>query len=183
MSYCRADGGVLTCRCSRCTADRCSRCTADQSPCQYAPPVVVWQSRLSLQPLLVINLWAAFLQKSANCSLPTKIDNKFTGNLPTKIGELHNLREIIVSTNLLSGALPPSLGKLQQLGKLDLGNNQLSGELLAEIGFCKQLGEIDLSKNQIFGSIPANLGTLSVLNYLDLSDNLLIGSFLPSSGI
>nr|DAD23442.1 TPA_asm: hypothetical protein HUJ06_024905 [Nelumbo nucifera] len=56
-------------------------------------------------------------------------DNKFSGNFPSSISDLHRLKVVVLSGNKISSNIPSSLLKLQQLYVLYLQDNRLTGEL------------------------------------------------------
>ena len=55
--------------------------------------------------------------------------NQLSGQIPTRLGNLHNLQTLSLASNQLSGQVPAELGALTQLTRLHLGDNQLTGEL------------------------------------------------------
>ncbi|KAH9319485.1 hypothetical protein KI387_021254 [Taxus chinensis] len=83
---------------------------------------------------------------------------------------------------MLSGKIPNSLGNLPQLRQLILDHNELSGEMPASLGICITLEKVDLSYNKLIGNIPPDLTGLQNLQfYFNLSSNLLQGSILELS--
>ncbi|KAK3041821.1 hypothetical protein RJ639_000337 [Escallonia herrerae] len=76
----------------------------------------------------------------------------------------------------LSGKLSPGIGNLSNLKSVLLQNNAISGSIPAAIGRLEKLQTLDLSSNKFIGEIPSPLGDLNNLNYLDLSFNNLSGS-------
>ncbi|CAL9183671.1 unnamed protein product, partial [Musa hybrid cultivar] len=62
-------------------------------------------------------------------------DNKFSGNVPTWIGQsLQNLEVLRLRSNMLSGNIPMQLGQLRDLQIIDLSNNRLSGSVPHSFG-------------------------------------------------
>ena len=53
--------------------------------------------------------------------------NKFSGHIPSEIGNLINLEKLNLSVNQLSGEIPSSIGNLTKLNNLFLNQNRLSG--------------------------------------------------------
>ena len=107
--------------------------------------------------------------------------NQLTGKIPAELGQLTQLRNLGLGSNLmvgktlygnqLTGEIPTWLGQLTQLAGLNLGNNQLTGESIpAELGQLTQLTDLKegLGGNQLSGTIPASLGNLIDLEYLSL---------------
>ncbi|XLT64552.1 hypothetical protein HN873_020991 [Arachis hypogaea] len=81
-------------------------------------------------------------------------ENKFEGEIPDVIGELHRLKSLNLSYNNLIGPIPPSLGNLTNLESLDLSSNMLDGNIPAELTNLNSLEVLNLSNNQLEGSIP-----------------------------
>ena len=113
--------------------------------------------------------------------LSNKMDGIFdfkpqSTELPETLGQLTQLRSLVLSNNQLNG-LPESLGQLTQLTELRISYNQLT-RLPESLGQLTQLQELDLSKNQLT-TLPESLGQLTQLQWLNLSGNQLIT--LPES--
>ncbi|KAI3934364.1 hypothetical protein MKW92_015635 [Papaver armeniacum] len=94
--------------------------------------------------------------------------NRFTGSLPSTVGELGDLVELSVPGNSFSGNLPPGLKNLQNLVSVDLIMNLVSGNLPPSIGNLKRL--IIYLDNT---SRALKFGTTQVTRVLDLSWNSL----------
>ncbi|XLS55284.1 hypothetical protein HN51_005039 [Arachis hypogaea] len=74
--------------------------------------------------------------------------NKFTGSIPSRLGQNGKLTELDLSTNKLKGLVPKSLcfGKLKSvLEILLLHGNRFSGEIPLDIGKLKSVLKMDLS--------------------------------------
>ena len=84
-------------------------------------------------------------------------DNQLSGTIPTQLGNLANLEELLLTRNQLSGEIPPELGSLANLEWLRLNNNQLTGEIPAELGRLTNLTVLRLAGNQLTGCVPASL--------------------------
>ncbi|CAJ1953075.1 unnamed protein product [Sphenostylis stenocarpa] len=80
--------------------------------------------------------------------------NRFEGEIPNVIGELHALRGFNLSYNRLSGRIPQSLGNLAKLESLDLSSNMLTGEIPKELNNLNFLEVLNLSNNHLVGAIP-----------------------------
>ena len=132
-------------------------------------------------------------------------DNGLTGSLPPNIGQLSELRDLVLRTeveypcqwvagpgydchpassspNRLSGALPSELGNLSMLKVLDLQGNQFSGEIPAFLSRLGNLETLYLGENDFTGRIPPELGNLSNLTRLYLGYNQLAGNIPPQLG-
>lgn len=109
-------------------------------------------------------------------------DNLLTGNIPSEIGNLSNLKYLWLQGNQLSGSIPAAIGDLKQVEQLFLNDNMLSGNIPAETGNLSQLAELVISRNQLSGNIPAEIGKLSHLVELLLNNNELSGSIPAEMG-
>ncbi len=109
-------------------------------------------------------------------------DNNLTGPLPSEIGDLAGLQELVLQTNHISGSLPASLGNLDNLGLLAIGYNDLSGTIPPELGNMASLWDLYLAHNHLSGSIPPELGSIPTLTQLYLDDNDLTGSIPAELG-
>ena len=98
-----------------------------------------------------------------------------TGNIPTELGSLLDLRKLNLNSNDLTGSIPSQLGDLTALRDLSLGGNNLEGNIPTSLGGLDNLLILYLYKNQLTGGIPAELGSLSKIEDLDLRGNQLTG--------
>nr|XP_043611267.1 protein MALE DISCOVERER 2-like isoform X2 [Erigeron canadensis] len=95
------------------------------------------------------------------------------GVLAPQIGNLTNLRCLVLSQNKFSGVIPKDFGELSMLEVLDLRDNNLSGHIPSELGRMYSLKRLLLCKNNLEGSIPTELRTLNFLYEIQYDDNLL----------
>ncbi|XP_071731209.1 uncharacterized protein [Rutidosis leptorrhynchoides] len=98
-------------------------------------------------------------------------NNRFSGVLPSSIGNFSGLKILFLNGNKLSGELPSSIGGLKSVLKLDLSRNSFFGQIPQEISRCSSLTFLDLSRNELSGSIPSQISQLHILNYLNVSWN------------
>ncbi|TKW25150.1 hypothetical protein SEVIR_3G097100v4 [Setaria viridis] len=98
----------------------------------------------------------------------------------TLSGDIQTLTELVyldLSYNKdLSGPLPSTIGSLSNLQNLILVGCSFSGEIPKELGQLSKLIFLSLNSNKFSGSIPASLGNLSKLYWFDLADNKLTGT-------
>ena len=105
--------------------------------------------------------------------------NDLTGEIPSELGDLANLEQLDLQWNGLTGDIPSELGDLANLRYLGLGNNGLTGDIPSELGDLANLEQLDLQWNGLTGDIPSELGDLANLRSLSLSSNDLTGE-IPS---
>ncbi|KAL3586386.1 hypothetical protein D5086_013253 [Populus alba] len=77
-----------------------------------------------------------------------------SGTLSGAIGNLTNLRQVLLQNNNISGQIPPELGTLSKLQTLDLSNNRFSSVVPDSLGQLNSLQYLDLSYNNLSGPVP-----------------------------
>ncbi|VAI43980.1 unnamed protein product [Triticum turgidum subsp. durum] len=82
-------------------------------------------------------------------------NNKFTGEIPSTIGQLKSLRSLNLSFNNLTGQIPESTCNLTSLQVLDLSNNNLTGAIPAALDSLHFLAAFNVSDNDLEGPIPS----------------------------
>jgi len=97
--------------------------------------------------------------------------NLQSASLPTTIGGLRRLTELVITSSSLSGTLPKQLGSITRLRTLDLSSNNLTGKLKRRLGRCVKLQTLALTGNKLTGSVPSELSSLSAITLLDISSN------------
>ena len=108
--------------------------------------------------------------------------NQLSGEIPTELGNLSNLRELYLHSNQLTGEIPTELENLSNLTTLVLSSNQLTGRIPTQLGSLSNLTRLFLYGNQLTGEIPTELGDLSNLTTLVLSSNQLTGEIPTELG-
>ncbi|XP_047328502.1 probable LRR receptor-like serine/threonine-protein kinase At4g30520 [Impatiens glandulifera] len=98
-----------------------------------------------------------------------------SGTLSGKIGNLTNLKQVLLQNNNISGDIPPELGNIPNLQTLDLSNNRFSGHVPETFGMMKGLQYLRLNNNSLSGPILLSLSKDPQLAFLDLSFNNLSG--------
>ncbi|KAL1190955.1 Receptor-like protein 1 [Cardamine amara subsp. amara] len=95
-------------------------------------------------------------------------NNQISGDIPTEIGDLENIRSLNLSGNHLTGSIPNSFSKLKDLGSLDLSNNKLDGNIPPMLADLNSLGYFNVSCNNLSGEIPSkgHLLTFGTMSYI-----------------
>ena len=108
--------------------------------------------------------------------------NRLNGEIPSELGNLTNLRFLRLSANQLSGAIPHELGRLANLESLEITDNHLSGEIPLALGSLANLSNLRLYRNRLIGPIPSQLGRLHRMKSLHLHNNQLSGEIPTELG-
>jgi len=108
-------------------------------------------------------------------------DNNLSGNLPTELGLLSNVKRLVLYNNRLSGGIPSEIGQMESLEELHLLFNLLD-KLPDEIGNLKSLTTLELSNNRIEGTLPTNMGKMEKIVHIYLENNKLSGSIPTELG-
>eukprot|EP00980_Cylindrotheca_fusiformis_P008379 scaffold1772_cov80-Cylindrotheca_fusiformis.AAC.7 len=107
------------------------------------------------------------------------MDQQFSGPIPSEIGNLPQLTKLDFLRNNFSGPIPSEIGNLQQLRSLVLNDNKLSGPIPSEIGNLQQLRSLGLNGNKFAGTIPSEIGNLQQLKVLHLNGNIGLNGTVP----
>ncbi|XXG87045.1 hypothetical protein AAC387_Pa11g1831 [Persea americana] len=79
-----------------------------------------------------------------------------TGPLPSSIGSLNKLTNLILVGCSFSGNIPNQIGSLNRLVFLSLNSNSFTGQIPPEIGYLENLYWLDLADNALSGTIPVS---------------------------
>ncbi|KAF8035597.1 hypothetical protein BT93_C1586 [Corymbia citriodora subsp. variegata] len=114
-------------------------------------------------------------------------ETNISGEIPTLIGNLSLLNELIATSCYFSGSLPSSMGSLpssmgnlSHLTELDLSTNNLQGQIPFSFANLTQLSVLFLSSNNLSGDTLEWVVNLTKLTTLDILGNRLSSGF-PSS--
>ncbi|KAK1572211.1 hypothetical protein Q3G72_029165 [Acer saccharum] len=80
--------------------------------------------------------------------------NELTGDIPTDIGNLQQIKAMNLSRNFLSGSIPESFSNLTNIESLDLSHNKLSGRIPTQLTQMNSLGTFNVSFNNLSGPVP-----------------------------
>ncbi|WVZ75130.1 hypothetical protein U9M48_023217 [Paspalum notatum var. saurae] len=106
--------------------------------------------------------------------------NSFSGPLPSEVGNLVNLNQLILSGNQLSGPIPDAIGDCLVLESLMLDDNMFEGSIPQSLQSVKGLRVLNLTANRLSGRIPDALSNIGALQELYLAHNNLSG-LIPAS--
>ncbi|KAB2068698.1 hypothetical protein ES319_A08G049500v1 [Gossypium barbadense] len=118
----------------------------------------------------------SYTYKRNNLVLMSGIDlscNRLTGEIPTEIGNLSEIRSLNLSHNNLTGHIPSTFSKLKQIESLDLSHNNLIGRIPIQLVELYNLAVFNVSYNNLSGSIPspkAQFGTFDESSYHQTSN-------------
>merc|ERR1712125_254575 len=87
-----------------------------------------------------------------------------TGPIPSQIGNLHMLQDMLhFSNNKLTGQIPSQIGLLADTftGSLGLDHNRLKGDVPSELGLFAKVHQITLQSNDLSGSLPSSVCSLN----------------------
>ncbi len=108
-------------------------------------------------------------------------NDNLVGTIPPEIGQLTQLRSLLLPVNQLSGSIPTTLTSISTLSVLVLTSNRLSGSI-PTLGNWPHLSNLALDSNQLTGSIPS-LALNTDLFGFSVHDNLLTGPLPSLSGL
>ena len=93
--------------------------------------------------------------------------NQMAGSIPSELGLLTHLEELILASSVLTSTIPSDLGLLTKLDHLELQENELTGELPAELGsLSDSLTEFRMDDNDALeGPVPFSLCDVPILDY------------------
>ncbi|TYI99067.1 hypothetical protein E1A91_D01G261500v1 [Gossypium mustelinum] len=111
-----------------------------------------------------------------NLELLDASENQLSGLIPFDIGRHQKLQRFYIDRNFLSGTIPDSIGNLTRLTAVNLAFNNLQGSIPSSLGHCQNLLAMSLSHNNLSGPIPPQAFELPFLSiFLDLKSNYLTG--------
>ena len=75
--------------------------------------------------------------------------NNLTGTLPAELGNLSNLRVLVIYSNTLTGSIPAELSNLSNLEILNINTNTLTGSIPTELGNLSKLTSLVLNRKSV----------------------------------
>ncbi|XP_024452669.2 leucine-rich repeat receptor protein kinase HPCA1 isoform X1 [Populus trichocarpa] len=126
--------------------------------------------------------WEGILCANSRVTSITLASMGLKGSLSGDIQSLSELQILDLSYNKgLSGPLPSAIGDLKKLTNLILVGCSFWGPIPDSIGSLPLLASLSLNSNGFTGSIPSSIGNLTSLYWLDLADNRLTGTIPVST--
>lgn len=100
-------------------------------------------------------------------------DNLFTDTIPASLGNITGLQFLNLGNcfSIKGSMIPPELGNLKNLKNLILNSNNLSGTIPDSFANLDSLESLDLADNKLEGVIPSGLNNLKKLNSLFINNN------------
>ncbi|CAB9501780.1 LRR receptor-like serine threonine-protein kinase At4g08850 [Seminavis robusta] len=92
------------------------------------------------------------------------------GTIPTVVGLLIKLTQLVLSATNIDGSFPTELGQLQSLQLLHFHMTPIHGHIPAEIGQLRNLSALNLARTDLTGSVPGELYKLPGLQMLAIEE-------------
>ncbi len=135
-----------------------------------------WKNNKNWGSSEYIGSWHGVSTNTEGCVVRLELtNNRLKGEIPDALGDLSDLKGLILAENKLMGKIPKSLKKLKNLKYLNFSNNLLVSNIPIEISNIISLKGLNLSQNELSGMIPKELANSSNLNSIILFDNKLVG--------
>ncbi|KAF8397232.1 hypothetical protein HHK36_016142 [Tetracentron sinense] len=137
--------------------------------CSDEKVVVLSKSDIDVESNAIISL-----QLCHTCSTRRNLkDLCLGGTLAPELGNLTQIKSIILRNNSFSGIIPKEIGELKELEVLDLGYNNFCGPFPADLGNNLSLAILLLDNNKFLGSISPELHELKMLSEIQVYENQL----------
>lgn len=111
-----------------------------------------------------------------------------TGTLPSTLGLMTNLENLVITHQALSGLIPSEVGLMASILNFDLTNNQLYSTVPWEIGTLSQIQQLRLGFNSLQSVLKEKIfdrenGMAKSLSLLALNNNQLNGAIPTTVGL
>ncbi|XP_017251211.2 receptor like protein 22 [Daucus carota subsp. sativus] len=98
---------------------------------------------------------------------------KFSGTIPSSIGNLKSLNKLRLRNCYFSGSIPTSIGNMTQLTYLSLAYNMFNkSDDLSWLQKLTKLTALNLADTNLYGDLPPSLANLNQLTFLSLAHNM-----------
>jgi len=139
----------------------------------YAPSTLTKLEISENRGVLTGKIPEAFWTYDKNIEVLWLQKNSLNGTISSNVEKLVNLTEFDVHHNMLTGELPTSIGSLSQLKVLAVGENYLSGPI-PDINGLSEIEKLYMSGNDFTGALGP-FDELRYLNTISLQGNRLTG--------
>lgn len=102
-------------------------------------------------------------------------ENLFSGNFPSLVWSLPQIRLIRAENNRFSGEIPDSISQAAHLEQVQIDNNSFTNKIPHGLGLIRSLYRFSASLNGLYGELPPNLFDSPVMSIINLSHNYLSG--------
>lgn len=102
--------------------------------------------------------------------------NNLTGEIPSEIGNLTNLRSLGLGQNNLTGSMPEEIGNLINLTTISLGQNQLEGNIPQTFSNLINMRLLLLDRNNFSGVVPQIFSGMTELQHFTIAHNGFYGT-------
>ena len=103
-------------------------------------------------------------------------NNGLAGSIPTEVGNLKNLKEIMLDQNSLAGSIPIELFHASRIELLMLQSNRLTGSIPTQLGNLQNATRILMNHNSLKGAIPNEIQNLMKIEFVHFHHNQLTGT-------
>ncbi|RDX94881.1 putative leucine-rich repeat receptor-like protein kinase, partial [Mucuna pruriens] len=142
----------------------------NSDPCDGWDGIECYNSRIISISLASMDLSGELTSDIGSLSelliLDLSYNKNLTGPLPSGIGNLKKLRNLLLINCGFTGPIPDTIGNLEQLVFLSLNSNSFSGRIPPAIGNLSNIYWLDLAENQLEGPIPISNGTTPGLDMM-----------------
>ncbi|KAK4285844.1 hypothetical protein QN277_002484 [Acacia crassicarpa] len=108
------------------------------------------------------------------------VGNRISGSIPTELGEIATLRDLVFEDNQFGGPLPHSLGNLSNLRRIRLSANNFTGTIPETYGNLKNMIDFSIDGSTLSGKIPSFIGNWTTILYMDMEGTGMEGP-IPST--
>ncbi|CAB9516987.1 LRR receptor-like serine threonine-protein kinase [Seminavis robusta] len=110
--------------------------------------------------------------------------NEIRGTIPSHIGLMTSLYELILDINKLTGEAPSEIGQLTRLECFFVHTNPLTGTIMTEVGLLTNMIDFEWADTSMSGTVPSEMGRLSLLEFLYLHTNsAMTGTIMTEIGL
>ncbi|KAI9083481.1 hypothetical protein K1719_034423 [Acacia pycnantha] len=106
--------------------------------------------------------------------------NRITGSIPTQLGEIATMKDLVLEDNQFGGPLPHSLGNLSNLRRIRLSANNFTGTIPETYGNLKNMIDFSIDGSTLSGKIPSFIGNWTKILYMDMEGTGMEGP-IPST--